>query len=121
MQRRPGEVYVHYVNTDKRMDEWVRESDCRLQTATPPPLPSASARRGRGRGRGARASTAGTDVEMAQAPPLPEPLLPAHPTENVQTERIISEEDYDLQHHKQLTAQRNFDMVVFDSWKIKPW
>lgn len=124
MQRRPGEVYVHYLNTDKRMDEWVRESDCRLQTATPPPLPSAPARRGRGGGRGGRggrASTAARDVEMA--PPLPEPLLPPHPTENGtgQTERIISEEDYDLQHHKQLTAQRNFDMVVFDSWKIKPW
>lgn len=101
------------------MDEWVRDSDCRLQTATPPPLPTAPARKGRGRG--ARGSTAGTDVEMA--PPLPEPLLPTHPSTNGtgQAEKIISEEDYDFQHHKQLTAQRNFDMIVFDSWKIKPW
>ncbi len=33
----------------------------------------------------------------------------------------MTEEDFDLRHHKQLTAQRNFDMVMFDSWKIKPW
>jgi len=37
------------------------------------------------------------------------------------TEVIMTEEDFDLRHHKQLTAQRNFDTIIFESWKIKPW
>jgi hypothetical protein len=28
LQRRAGEVYVHYVNSDKRLDEWLPESAC---------------------------------------------------------------------------------------------
>ncbi len=30
LERRPDEVYVHYANTDKRLDEWVSESSVRL-------------------------------------------------------------------------------------------
>jgi histone acetyltransferase MYST1 len=37
------------------------------------------------------------------------------------TEIVMTEEDFDLQHHQQLRAQRNFDVVIFDVWKIKPW
>lgn len=37
------------------------------------------------------------------------------------TEIVMTEEDFDLQHHQQLRAQRNFDLVIFDVWKIKPW
>ena len=29
-QRRPGEFYVHYVGTDKRMDEWISEDFCTM-------------------------------------------------------------------------------------------
>jgi len=31
LQKRPHEVYVHYVDTDKRVDEWVPEGSCQLQ------------------------------------------------------------------------------------------
>ncbi|KIL62189.1 hypothetical protein M378DRAFT_187391 [Amanita muscaria Koide BX008] len=33
----------------------------------------------------------------------------------------ISEEDYDLEQHKRLFAQRNFDKVHFGEWQIKTW
>jgi histone acetyltransferase HTATIP/histone acetyltransferase MYST1 len=34
---------------------------------------------------------------------------------------ILSEEEFDMRQHKQLTAQKNFDTVMFDVWKITPW
>jgi hypothetical protein len=34
---------------------------------------------------------------------------------------VVSEEDYDLEHHKQITAQRNFDKVHFGDWLIRTW
>jgi histone acetyltransferase HTATIP/histone acetyltransferase MYST1 len=36
-------------------------------------------------------------------------------------QRILTEEELDATRHKQLTAQRNFDTVIFDEWKIRPW
>ncbi|KAI0321443.1 acyl-CoA N-acyltransferase [Amylostereum chailletii] len=33
----------------------------------------------------------------------------------------MTEEEYDIQHHKQITAKRNFDTVVFGEWQIKTW
>ncbi|KAL4069067.1 acyl-CoA N-acyltransferase [Scleroderma yunnanense] len=33
----------------------------------------------------------------------------------------MTEEDLDIQHHKQITAQRNFDKVNFGKWQIKTW
>jgi histone acetyltransferase MYST1 len=36
-------------------------------------------------------------------------------------EFLSTEEELDVRQQKQLTAQRNFDMVIFDVWKIKPW
>lgn len=33
----------------------------------------------------------------------------------------ITEEEYDIQHHKQITAKRNFDKVNFGRWQIKTW
>ncbi|KIK04139.1 hypothetical protein K443DRAFT_93701 [Laccaria amethystina LaAM-08-1] len=33
----------------------------------------------------------------------------------------MTEEDYDIQHHKQITAQRNFDFVNFGEYQIKTW
>jgi hypothetical protein len=31
------------------------------------------------------------------------------------------EEEFDIQHHKQITAHRNFDKVNFGQWQIKTW
>ncbi|KZV77544.1 acyl-CoA N-acyltransferase [Peniophora sp. CONT] len=33
----------------------------------------------------------------------------------------MTEEEYDIQHHKQITAKRNFDKVNFGQWQIKTW
>jgi len=40
---------------------------------------------------------------------------------NGTTEVLMTEEDYDIQHHKQITAQRNFDRVHFGGWQVKTW
>lgn len=36
-------------------------------------------------------------------------------------EIVMTEEDFDIQHHKQITAKRNFDKVVFGDWLVKTW
>ena len=33
----------------------------------------------------------------------------------------MTEEEFDIQHHKQITARRNFDKVNFGHWQIKTW
>lgn len=33
----------------------------------------------------------------------------------------MTEEEYDIEHHKQITSQRNFDHVYFGDWQIKIW
>ena len=33
----------------------------------------------------------------------------------------MTEEEYDIQQHKQITAKRNFDKVNFGQWQIKTW
>ena len=37
------------------------------------------------------------------------------------TSVAITEEEYDIEHHKQITAKRNFDKVIFGRWQIKTW
>jgi len=34
---------------------------------------------------------------------------------------LMTEEELDIQQHKQITAQRNFDKVNFGKWQIKTW
>lgn len=157
-------VYVHYLNTDKRMDEWVPLENCRKITPAPV-LPAAPVENG---------SMHTTDVDATEPkkrkrgrPPtrgrrglgtLPPPSrLQMHPPEtlpdasgskgvstfsgegsagvcevgiasgdsmgakNGTTEIMMTEEDYDIQHHKQITAQRNFDKVHFGEWQVKTW
>lgn len=117
LQRREGEFYVHYVNTDKRMDEWVPEESCRPDgdTAQLPQAEFSNRKRKRKR-----------DVNYSLEPSvLNEFALRGVYGENkgspMPTEIVMTEEDFDLQHHQQLRAQRNFDVVIFDVWKIKPW
>ncbi|KAF8060843.1 acyl-CoA N-acyltransferase, partial [Lyophyllum atratum] len=120
--RREKEVYVHYVNTDKRMDEWVPNDTVTL--AAPPPLPAPSANgiepsKKRKRGRPPREYSA-----------RPSPVPPAaHPSRSAAAAAsspdaatvAMTEEEYDIQHHKQITAQRNFDKVHFGEWQVKTW
>ncbi|OCH88992.1 acyl-CoA N-acyltransferase [Obba rivulosa] len=115
--RRPGEVYVHLVNTDKRLDEWVPEADVRLaatQAAEGSGVngtePGSS--RKRKRGHDGLASDASTPRVGSSGTPMDEDLAAAP---------HITEEEYDIQHHKQITAKRNFDRVTFGKWQIKTW
>ncbi|TFK57704.1 acyl-CoA N-acyltransferase [Heliocybe sulcata] len=41
--------------------------------------------------------------------------------ESAEVEPPMTEEEYDIQHHKQITAKRNFENVIFGHWKIKTW
>lgn len=44
------------------------------------------------------------------------------PTESeTQPDPLMTEEEFDIKHHKQITAQRNFDKVNFGQWRIKTW
>ncbi|KAL4244209.1 MYST (SAS/MOZ) family protein [Abortiporus biennis] len=118
LERRPDELYVHYINTDKRLDEWVPESIVRQaephETAT--------------------AETNGTSRKRKRNP-LERELLGVRADAEVgsgsksglggdskdEEGTMITEEEYDIEHHKQITAKRNFDKVNFGKWQIKTW
>ncbi|KAH9949487.1 acyl-CoA N-acyltransferase [Amylocystis lapponica] len=117
LERRTEEVYVHYVNTDKRLDEWVPEDAVRPADSHEARMasnsPSRKRKRGPTEGDGSpngRASPGRSDAGS----PLPDDAAAAGPTS-------VTEEEYDIQHHKQITAKRNFDKVVFGRWQIKTW
>jgi histone acetyltransferase MYST1 len=104
LERRPDEVYVHYADTDKRLDEWVPESTIRLtdvKSSNPGPRIRTNGA-GLTKKRKRSTSSAVQDGEEAK-------------------EVKLSEEEYDIEHHKQITAKRNFDKVNFGRWQIKTW
>jgi len=125
LHRRPGEVYVHYLDTDKRLDEWISEELCTAEDngSELPPRHQPSEPSTKKRKRRRTTSTAGhegsstnghTNGHASPAGETDGDTLPP-------AETVLTEEDFDLRQHKQLTSQRNFDTVMFDSWKIKPW
>ena len=48
-------------------------------------------------------------------------LPPGGSTSRGDSEVKMTEEEYDIQQHKQITAKRNFDKVNFGQWQIKTW
>ncbi|KAG2139660.1 acyl-CoA N-acyltransferase [Suillus clintonianus] len=46
---------------------------------------------------------------------------PTPPEPETQPDPLMTEEEFDIKHHKQITAQRNFDKVNFGQWRIKTW
>ncbi|OAX40490.1 acyl-CoA N-acyltransferase [Rhizopogon vinicolor AM-OR11-026] len=48
--------------------------------------------------------------------PSPTPTEPES-----QPDPLMTEEEFDIKHHKQITAKRNFDKVNFGQWRIKTW
>ena len=110
---------MHYADTDKRLDEWIPESIIRLlpsnantPKASTPDASSTSRKRKR------------PSVERDSA--LPEGSrasseLRVDGGEGGATSVAITEEEYDIEHHKQITAKRNFDKVIFGRWQIKTW
>lgn len=108
LERKPGQVYVHYVNSDKRLDEWVPESSVRVADGQELEHEQDSSRKRRRISMEASSSRgASLDYEMSIM-------------EGVGG-TVITEEEYDIQHHKQITAKRNFDKVNFGRWQIKTW
>ena len=98
------------------MDEWVPEDSCRRDD-NGPQLPQAEfTNRKRKRKRDVNYSLEPSALHGFALRGCGEDKGSPMPTEIVMTE-----EDFDLQHHQQLRAQRNFDVVIFDVWKIKPW
>ncbi len=144
LERHGDEVYVHYVNTDKRLDEWVAQRDVRpagAHEADVAATSSASRKRKRGsanantnaktnanaNGEGSasrraapRSRTEGDNGRLGSSSGSAQPEM-----QNADTGRasasVITEEEYDIEHHKQITAKRNFDKVVFGRWQIKTW
>ena len=102
LDRRQNEVFVHYIGTDKRLDEWVPADNVRACTpprnatssgreATSSPHPNGTGTRKR------RRMESPTNTHDQDATQLP----PALPTT--------------------ASARRNFDKVNFGSWQIKTW
>jgi histone acetyltransferase HTATIP/histone acetyltransferase MYST1 len=119
LQRREGEVYVHYLNTDKRLDEWVAEG------AAKPVKADSSASSGSHPVNGRKRKRDETRRLISSSSPARyrsvDFALDDDDLAEIQAEVSMTEEDYDIQHHKQITAQRNFDKVNFGHWQMKTW
>ncbi|KIM81743.1 hypothetical protein PILCRDRAFT_8425 [Piloderma croceum F 1598] len=119
LQRREGEVYVHYLNTDKRLDEWVSEGAVKPveehASASSSSHPANGRKRKRDETRRLIASSSPTRYRSVDF------ALDDDDLAEIQVEVSMTEEDYDIQHHKQITAQRNFDKVNFGHWQMKTW
>lgn len=103
------------------MDEWVPEEACH----------KASTEATMGVSPGSRKRKRGRISEVAQTPNASmAPSSTVTPSRagsiaselnGAREEIVMTEEDFDIQHHKQITAQRNFDNVYFGEWKVKTW
>ena len=95
------------------MDEWVSEESCRLDddVAQLPQAEFTNRKRKRKRDSFEPSALNGFTLRGVYG----------DKGSSMPTEIVMTEEDFDLQHHQQLRAQRNFDVVIFDVWKIKPW
>ncbi|EEB90554.1 hypothetical protein MPER_11222 [Moniliophthora perniciosa FA553] len=112
-------VYVSYVNLGKRMDEWVP-----LSLLEPIPGTSGTVKRtSRKRKRTTPASNAsGSRNQSIHSDEEAQPEEQNVDMEDSQQQEIVmTEEDYDIQHHKQIGAVRNFDRVHFGQWSIRTW
>ena len=129
-----GHAYVHYLNTDKRLDEWVSEELVRPATeheariAIMGPLSSTTngiqtRKRKRGSDTAQPSSTTRRVSNTANTQPgtsREEDISNGAGTQLTQP-RELTEEEYDIQQHRKLFSKRNFDKVVFGQWQIKTW
>jgi hypothetical protein len=129
-----GHAYVHYLNTDKRLDEWVSEELVRPATeheaGTTAMGPSSSTTNGiqtRKRKRGSDTVHPSSTTRRVSNAANTQPDTPreegiSNGTETQPTQpRELTEEEYDIQQHRKLFSKRNFDKVVFGQWQIKTW
>lgn len=109
---------MHYVNKDKRLDEWLPEGALQPSASHEATMTSNGSARKRKRGSVEREKSAGA---ASKASPGPSDARPGSIGPGTSVPQSITEEEYDIQHHKQITAKRNFDKVVFGRWQIKTW
>lgn len=106
VHRRGVESYVHYLNTNRRLDEWISESH--LRVAEPHEITEPLEQRGRKRKRVSRAASPSCRNGDAHG------HRSASPSES-------ESEDSDIDEHDKMTNKRNFDRVNFGHWQIKTW
>ena len=107
------------------MDEWVPEDLCTIRET----VTIAPETRSKKRKRGRLNDTATSEVASMNGPFLQNsvagPSAVDGEMQEIGSDRLVksflTEEELDATQHKHLTAQRNFDSVIFDEWKIKPW
>ena len=126
LERKPGEVYVHYAHTDKRLDEWVPETTVRVTSTSTnghTPAPGVADTTTNGAPKPDGAQTNGTHHKKRKRSASVDGAEGADGAEPRSASRGVkmSEEEYDIEHHKQITAKRNFDKVIFGRWQIRTW
>jgi hypothetical protein len=145
LSRQDGGAYVHYLNQDKRLDEWVPDAHIRLAdaqhqgaqqlhhpaalfpTTSASSIPPATRRKRKREGEEAEHGSVagnGTGMSVNGTPELEdyEPFLGIEEEIAIMAESLpMTEEEYDILHHKQIGARKNFDQVVFGDWEIRTW
>lgn len=114
-----GHAYVHYEGSDKRMDEWIPGSELRRVEPDSDALPSGT-NNGK-RKREESTSRLGSPANSTRASSLETTILPDAQIAAAESQDTMTEEDFDVENYKQITAQRNFDTVNFGQWQIKTW
>ena len=103
LDRRPGEAFVHYLGTDKRLDEWVSADNIR---ATTPPRDSISPGHETSPPRRMNGTTTRKRRRSASPPKAPDTRETTQPPTVLPT---------------MASTRRNFDKVNFGTWQIKTW
>ncbi|KZT08983.1 acyl-CoA N-acyltransferase [Laetiporus sulphureus 93-53] len=119
LERRGDEVYVHYVNSDKRLDEWLPQAAVRPAGSHEANMAGSATYRKRKRGSVDEETSAST--RLSRSPAQSDVLAAGLAGTDTVEDPPITEEEYDIEHHKQITAKRNFDKVIFGRWEIKTW
>jgi histone acetyltransferase MYST1 len=95
LARTEGQAYVHYLHQDKRMDGYVPVACVRLADA---------------------ALQGAVELDDELAVDAEEAAVFGDAAAGT-----LTEEEYDILHHKQIGARRNFDNVYFRTWEIRTW
>lgn len=121
LDRRNGKFFVHYANTDKRLDEWVPETMVLVSPNEPSsvaPETSIVVRETRKRKADRELNPPTLPEPSSEDPSIPAPSLYASTSWR---ESGLTEEEFDMQQHKGIMQTRNFDKVVFGDFSIKTW
>ncbi|KAA1468329.1 acyl-CoA N-acyltransferase [Dentipellis sp. KUC8613] len=86
---------------------------------SPAPTPSSQAVAPTSNGTRKRQRSLSPTTSLADTPAATPSAAGQSQTQDVKPE--LTEEEFDIQHHKQITARRNFDKVNFGVYQIKTW